>query len=204
MTLKELSETLHIAESSLRTNFPKVASTWSKKGILIKRDGKKYPNTNYEIEEIKPTQINYTNFKMFGDRNISKHEFNNEKWIESYLTPDLLVSNQGRYKWKNSDLIRTGVVGTGGYRLLEYQGKSYRVHRIILQSFNPQENYQELTVDHINGKVEDNRLENLRWVTGEQNTLFMMSHRAELNEELTRLIHKYGYDEVLKILQNIN
>jgi hypothetical protein len=141
---------------------------------------------------------------MFGDRNISKHEFNNEKWIESYLTPDLLVSNQGRYKWKNSDLIRTGVVGTGGYRLLEYQGKSYRVHRIILQSFNPQENYQELTVDHINGKVEDNRLENLRWVTGEQNTLFMMSHRAELNEELTRLIHKYGYDEVLKILQNIN
>jgi hypothetical protein len=45
-----------------------------------------------------------------------------------------------------------------------------------------------MTVDHINGKRDDNRLENLRWVKKEDNTQFMLLERAELNKELTRII----------------
>lgn len=60
-----------------------------------------------------------------------------------------------------------------------------------------------MTVDHINGIKSDNKLENLRWATANENILFMMQNRAELNKELTRIIQKYGYLETLKKLQQI-
>ena len=62
------------------------------------------------------------------------------------------------------------------------------------------ENFEELTVDHINGIRSDNKLENLRWETNENNVRLMLLQRADLNKELTRIIQKYGYDETLKIL----
>jgi hypothetical protein len=60
-----------------------------------------------------------------------------------------------------------------------------------------------MTIDHINGIRTDNRLENLRWVTGEENTQFMFFHRKELNIELTRLIQKWGYEETLNQLKKM-
>ncbi len=77
------------------------------------------------------------------------------------------------------------------------------MHRLILQSFTPVEDPNNWTVDHINGIRTDNRLKNLRWVTGEDNTMFMLQKRAELNKELTRIINKIGYDETLKLLRNL-
>lgn len=62
------------------------------------------------------------------------------------------------------------------------------------------ENFEELTVDHINGIRSDNKLENLRWETNENNVRLMLLQRADLNKELTRIIQKYGYDKTLKIL----
>ena len=65
------------------------------------------------------------------------------------------------------------------------------------------ENPENLVVDHINGIRTDNRLENLRWATSEENTLLMLKNREEITKETTRLIVKYGYDKVLEILRNI-
>ena len=72
-----------------------------------------------------------------------------------------------------------------------------------MQSFNPIKNPDTWTVDHINGIRTDNKLENLRWVSGEENTLFMMQNRGELNKELTRIINKMGYEKTLETLRSL-
>ena len=61
-----------------------------------------------------------------------------------------------------------------------------------------------MTVDHINGIKTDNKLENLRWVTIEDNISYMIKNRGELNKELTRLLEKYTYEEVLTLLKGLS
>jgi hypothetical protein len=48
-----------------------------------------------------------------------------------------------------------------GYRGFSYNGKNYRIHRLVMETFKPIENCNEMVVDHINGIKYDNRLENL-------------------------------------------
>ncbi len=67
-------------------------------------------------------------------------------------------------------------------------GKKYALHRVVLLSFDPIDNAEDYTVDHIDGNRSNNKLENLRWATNSDNIAFMMIHRKELNKELTRLL----------------
>jgi hypothetical protein len=48
--------------------------------------------------------------------------------------------------------------------------KTISIHRLLVQHFKPEEWNPELHVDHINGIRTDNRLENLRMVTSQQNS----------------------------------
>tara|TARA_R110000787_G_scaffold251238_1_gene356739 strand:+ start:276 stop:764 length:489 start_codon:yes stop_codon:yes gene_type:complete len=47
--------------------------------------------------------------------------------------------------------------------------KSLRIHRLLMQNFKPDEYDENLCVDHKNRIRTDNRMENLRMVTQEQN-----------------------------------
>lgn len=55
-----------------------------------------------------------------------------------------------------------------GYLKLTIEGKKYSCHRIIYKAFNPEWDLT-LEIDHINRDTKDNRLENLRLVTHQQN-----------------------------------
>ena len=101
------------------------------------------------------------NFSYIPFENLDK-----EKWL--IHSCGRMISNLGRSK------TLTGVATFGserkaGYRVI-YDGFNMRmVHRMVLEAFLPNSDPDKSMVDHINGIKNDNRLENLRWVTAKEN-----------------------------------
>ena len=199
MTQEEILDYFKISESYLRTNFPKFCQIQLSKGYLITKHGK-YPNAIYEVEKVTPQKVDK---QVFSKMKMDTKELPNEKWIECYGHPNYEVSNLGRIRKLPSKRILQGSVSKEGYVQQSIDGKNYSLHRLILQSFFPIENFNEMTVDHINGIRTDNKIENLKWATAEDNILFMVSNRKELHKELTRIIQIYGYEKTLMLLQEI-
>lgn len=55
--------------------------------------------------------------------------------------------------------------------------KSFYVHRLVLSTFNPVPNMDNLEVNHINGNPSDNFIGNLEWTTRQEN----VNHSYEYN-----------------------
>lgn len=93
---------------------------------------------------------------------------------------------------------------TGYMRVFDPEkNKNLAVHRLIMETFNPIENSDMYVVDHINGKRDDNRIENLRWLTQRQNTNAKDENYARLNENYQKLIQRYGYDRLNQLFESI-
>jgi hypothetical protein len=84
-----------------------------------------------------------------------------------------LIYDDGRvYSKKNKIFLKPGVNGRGyKYCSLWKKGekpKSLRIHRLVAEHYIPNPENKE-QVDHINRNKQDNRIENLRWVTQSEN-----------------------------------
>lgn len=199
MTKQELIDYFGVAPSTINTNFPLFCKNQLKRGFLITREGIG-PKANYIVERVEKQDVDKS---LFSTRGSDTAELENEEWIECYLSKQYEVSNLGRVRNRKTKIIQKGTINSEGYHIVSIGNKNYRTHRVILQSWDPRINFEDLTVDHINGKRADNRLENLRWISMEDNTLAMLNNRAKFQKELTRLLESHTYDEILEILQRI-
>lgn len=103
-----------------------------------------------------------------------------EEWLPITYIPNLqdwyYVSSYGKIYSKYFDtLIRPRFLGHGYHEVtLRYKDNracDQLVHRLVLSTFNPVQNMNELQVNHINGIKTDNRIDNLEWCTCEYNIL---------------------------------
>lgn len=137
----------------------------------------------------------------------------NEIWlpIEGYETL-MEASNFGRIKYLErvyytgayyavrkvaSEKIVIGTIDTEGYYVInkhDLNGKSKRlkVHRLVAKAFIPLVEGKP-QVNHKNGIKTDNRIENLEWVTNQENQI----HSFEVLKRVSS-IKKHNYNEIHK------
>ena len=203
MNKQELAECLGVKISTIETNFPKLCASQMAKGKKIIKQGKG-SQALYFVEEVEPQIIDKF---YFSTKQLVKAEtLLGEEWVDCFYSSNYEVSNFGRVRNKKTHYQSFGnnPDNNDGYINISIDGKYQLLHRVVLQSWNPIDDYQAFTVEHLDGNRSNNRLDNLCWKTMEDNILAMIQHRKELNIELTRLIQKYGYDKTLKILQSID
>ena len=189
-----------VSISTINTNFPLFCKNQLKRGFLITRKGIGQ-KANFTVERVEKQDVDKS---IFSTRGTSIEELEGEEWKTLFFNNNYEVSNLGRLRNKKTKIIAKGSIKKNGYVQVSVDNQNYRLHRLVLQTWCPNEDYEELTVDHINGNRSDNRLENLRWATQEENTAYMLTHRSELNKELTRLLSKYSYEQVLQMLQQLD
>lgn len=113
-----------------------------------------------------------------------------EKWlpvnIEGVVKNYYLISNTGMLKNIKGQIIKPIIINTGYYTYKLYTGtkpkyKTILVHRLVMMTFNPIENPEKYTINHINMNVADNNIYNLEWCSQEEN-----------NQEKITYYHSYG------------
>jgi hypothetical protein len=117
--------------------------------------------------------------------------------FENY--PDYLIDIEGNvYSEKHSKLKRIKPGWTKkrdwllSVKLFNNQGKrkAFYIHRLVALAFIPTDNY-DLSVTHINGNVQDNRVENLEWDNAERRLKKKLKYEGFImTEELSDKINK--------------
>jgi len=90
-----------------------------------------------------------------------------EEWKPIEGEENYYISSLGRVRY--NDIILTQHLDNGYYKIY-FNSKSFKVHRLVGFAFIPNPDNKPF-IDHINRIRNDNRVENLRWVTNGENII---------------------------------
>lgn len=112
--------------------------------------------------------------------------------------PDYSVSNLGNVKsikYKKEKILkqRHDRYGRYNYVVLRVNGKSKNVsiHRLVMKTFNPVENMDNLQVNHKDFNTHNNKLDNLEWMTTKENVEYSVKAGHYYNRN-TFFKNKFG------------
>lgn len=166
------------------------------------KDQKDYAERRGVTLEVAEVRGNRTFYRIKENRAIQVEW----KIVPSY--PIVEASNKGDLRRRDTKKYFEGSINNKGYpviTLTDGQGhkKILLRHRLVKEAFEPIDNPDLFSVDHINGIRTDARPENLRWVTLQQNSKYRDENWANvmlLNREIAK---KIGYENLLKNLQKM-
>lgn len=96
-------------------------------------------------------------------RNIKPHP--NQELLKHVFDYNIITGN---LHWKSDIEFPAGIIKTRGYRSISIDGSAYLLHRLVWIYHNG-DMEDGIIIDHINGDISDNRIENLQAITQKQN-----------------------------------
>ena len=91
---------------------------------------------------------------------IERWKFNKEYGI--------YVSSEGHFKDRYKRLIPVKI-NRGGYCMIKTEQGDKLAHRLVMLTWRPVPNAEELTVDHLDHNKRYNSIQNLEWVSKQEN-----------------------------------
>ena len=88
------------------------------------------------------------------------------KWNRKYR---VFVSNRGRVKNIDGKLLKIKTTSTGYLAVRVAAKKAIFIHRLVMETWRPISNSEEMTVDHLDHNKRNNDIRNLEWVTEKEN-----------------------------------
>ena len=88
------------------------------------------------------------------------------KWNKKYR---VFVSNRGRVKNIDGKLLKIKTTSTGYLAVRVAAKKAMFIHRLVMETWHPISNPEEMTVDHLDHNKRNNDIRNLEWVAEKEN-----------------------------------
>lgn len=139
----------------------------------IEQTEKEYPSIKCTKNGLIPRVDKNVSYKGFYWTSQPKEDLPGEEWRPILLpgVSDLKASSKGRIEFCNGR--RTFGTDEGKYKSIGHGGKNYPVHFLVCVAFHVQKHPSfigdtTISVDHINHLEDDNKAENLRWATKQQ------------------------------------
>ena len=88
------------------------------------------------------------------------------KWNRKYR---VFVSNRGRVKNIDGKVLKAKTTSTGYLAVKVATKKAMFIHRLVMETWRPIPNSEEMTVDHLDHNKRNNDIRNLEWVTEKEN-----------------------------------
>lgn len=193
-TTEEIANLFHYSISTIQKAWKRTEKELQKQGyFVIKHQPDNYSKHIYYTIQAQKTNLNF-------------EDLPDEIWITSYCNDKIEVSNKGRIRNKISQKLYKLYCETsrGNYLTVTIDSQKYRVHRLVKISFDPVENAEKYTIDHIDGNRQNNNLENLRYVSTENNIQLMILNRDKIQLVITeKLKHGWTYNEIFNLINNL-